>query len=102
VNTAVEPELKTRYEAMPNIQDRERSLWTWRNLRDSGFSFLISICVFGATAAIAAALLKRPFFAEFLDRDGYWTADGLAGLIGAIAWLCTIFLLARLLEKHQK
>ena len=87
---------------MPKIQDRARSLWTRRNLRDGGFSFLISICVFGATAVMAAALLKRPFFAEFLDRDGYWTADGLAGLIGAIAWLCTIFLLARLLEKHQK
>jgi hypothetical protein len=83
------------------MQDRERSLWTWRNLRDGGLSFLISISVFGATAAIASALLKRPFFAGFLDRDGYWTADGLAGLIAAIAWLCTIFFLARLLEKHQ-
>jgi len=77
-------------------RDREQSRWTWRNKRNVGFSLFISICVFGATASTVSALLKHPFFDEFLDRDGYWSANGLGALIGGIACLCTILFLADL------
>jgi hypothetical protein len=84
-------------------RDREQSPWTWRNIRDVGFSLFISICVFGATASTVSALLKHRFFDEFLDlnRDGYWSADGLAGLIGVIAWTCTILFLDDLSDKSS-
>ena len=83
-------------------QDQERSPWTWRSIRDGGLGFLISICVFAATASTVSALLKSPFFSEFFDRDDYRRADGLAGFIGALAWLCTIFFLARLKEQSRR
>ena len=83
-------------------QDQERSPWTWRSIRDGGLGFLISICVFAATASTASALLKSSFFAEFLDRDDYRKADGLAALIGVLAWLCTIFFLARSKEQSRR
>jgi hypothetical protein len=65
-------------------------------MRDGGLGFLISICIF------AGALLKGPLFFKFFDRDDYRRADGLAGLIGAFAWLCTIFFLTRLKEQSRR
>jgi len=84
------------------MTDRNRERTPWRNIRDSGVGFFISICVFGTTAFIASALLKSRYFDGFFDHDSYWRADSFAGLIGAIAWLCTIFFLARLSERPQK
>jgi len=84
------------------MTDRNQERTPWRNIRDSGVGFFISICVFGTTAFIASALLKSRYFDGFFDHDGYWRADSFAGLIGAIAWLCTIFFLARLSERPQK
>jgi hypothetical protein len=89
-------------DAANHKQDQERSPRTWRSIRDGGLGFLISICVFAATASIVSALLKSPFFAEFFDRDDYRRADGFAGLIGALAWLCTIFFLARSNEQSRR
>jgi hypothetical protein len=83
-------------------QEQERSPWSRRSIRDGGLGFLISICVFAATASIVSALLKSPFFSKFFDRDDYRRADSFAGLIGALAWLCTIFFLARLKEQSQR
>jgi hypothetical protein len=82
-----------------DMEDRERL--PWRSIRDSGIGFLISICVFGATAFVSSVLLKSRFFEGFFDRDNYWRADSFAGLVGAIAWLCTIFFLARLSETQR-
>jgi hypothetical protein len=48
-------------------QDQERSPWTWRSIRDGGLGFLISICIFAATASIVSALLKSPLFSKFFD-----------------------------------
>ena len=83
------------------MTDRNQERTPLRNIRDSGVGFFISICVFGTTAFIASALLKSRYFDGFFDDDGYWRADSFAGLIGAIAWLCTIFFLARLSERPQ-
>jgi hypothetical protein len=60
-------------------QDQERSPGTWRSIRDGGLGFLISICVFAATAFIVSALLKSPFFSEFFDRDDYRRGRRLCG-----------------------
>jgi hypothetical protein len=89
-------------DAAGHKQNQERSPWRWRSIRDGGLGFLISICVFAATAATASALLKSSFFAEFFDRDDYRRAAGLAGLIGVLAWLCIIFFLARLKEQSRR
>jgi hypothetical protein len=37
-------------------QDQKRSPWAWRSIRDGGLGFLISICIFAATAFIVSAL----------------------------------------------
>jgi hypothetical protein len=85
-----------------NHKQDQGSPRTWRSICDGGLGFLISICVFAATASIVSALLKSPFFSEFFDRDDYRRADGFAGLIGALAWLCTIFFLARSNERSRR
>jgi hypothetical protein len=95
-------EAQKQMDAANHKQDQERSPWTWRSIRDGGLGFLISICVFAATASTVSALLKSPFFSEFFDHDDYRRADGLAGFIGALAWLFTIFFLARLKEQSRR
>ena len=55
-------EAQKQMDAANHKQDQERSPWTWRSIRDGGLGFLISICVFAATASIVSALLKSPFF----------------------------------------
>jgi hypothetical protein len=94
--TEAEKQILRAIDADKRRRDREQWPWTWRNKRNVGFSLFISICVFWATASTVSALLKHRFFDEFLDRDGYWGADGLAALIGGIACLCTILFLADL------
>jgi hypothetical protein len=83
-----------------DMTDRGRS--PWHSIRDSGIGFLISICVFGATAFGSSVLLKGRFFQGFFESDSYWRADSFAGLVGAIAWLCTISFLAQLSETPHK
>ena len=61
------------------MTDRNRERTPWRNIRDSGVGFFISICVFGTTAFIASALLKSRYFDGFFDHDSYWRADSFCG-----------------------
>jgi hypothetical protein len=79
--------------------DEERTRYTWREIRDDVFCLYVSICVFAATAYGISDVLKLPLFADLFNRDGYWSAYGLGGLIGAAAWTYTVLFFNRVLRS---
>lgn len=82
-----------------NREHEQRTRYTWQDIRQSLFCLYVSICVFAATAYGLADILKLPFFDDFLNREGYWSAYGLGALVGAAAAIYTLVFLNRLFRS---